>query len=78
MENRTHLDLLPSPTSLYKQLRKKPGLLSEDRLQKVGGGVERRQLLPSRAIPEEKQLRIEDWQQKGNMGISVVRPEMQD
>lgn len=78
MENRTHPDLLPSPTPLYTQFRKKSVLLSEDRLQQVGGGVERRQLLLSRAIPEEKQLRIENWQQKGNMGISVVRPEVQD
>lgn len=78
MENRTHPALLPSPTPLYKQLRKKSVLLSEDRLQKMGGGVERRQLLLSRAIPEEKQLGIEDWQQKGNMGISVMRPEVQD
>lgn len=78
MENCIHPALLPSPTPLYTQLRQKSVLLSEDRLQKVGGGVERRQLLLPWAIPEEKQLGIEDWQQKGNMGISVVRPEVQD
>lgn len=78
MENCTHPALLPSPTPLYTQLRQKSVLLSEDRLQKVGGGVGRRQLLLPWAFPEEEQLGIEDWQQKGNMGTYVVRPEVQD